>query len=178
MKEVGPLPVDMLASTANTQTSTFQVILLKHLSHVTQPYSTGRIRGVWRHLWHILNIFIFSAFAFCCTILACTVVSIAPLVAMYTFRRCLRLLRCLCLLYLQWNARTKREKLTEIMFEKYGVPAFFLVKNAVLAAFANGRSTGIVVDSGASQTSAIPVHDGYVLTQGVQVVILISLARP
>ncbi|KAH6940518.1 hypothetical protein HPB50_000539 [Hyalomma asiaticum] len=66
-----------------------------------------------------------------------------------------------------WNARTKREKLTEIMFEKYGVPAFFLVKNAVLAAFANGRSTGIVVDSGASQTSAIPVHDGYVLTQAV-----------
>ncbi|KAH8035333.1 hypothetical protein HPB51_004574 [Rhipicephalus microplus] len=66
-----------------------------------------------------------------------------------------------------WNARTKREKLTEIMFEKYGVPAFFLVKNAVLAAFANGRSTGIVVDSGASQTSAVPVHDGYVLTQAV-----------
>ena len=26
------------------------------------------------------------------------------------------------------------------MFEKYNVPAFFLVKNAVLAAFANGNS--------------------------------------
>lgn len=52
------------------------------------------------------------------------------------------------------------------MFEKYNIPAFFLVKNAVLAAFANGRSTGIVVDSGATHTSAIPVHDGYVLTQG------------
>lgn len=66
-----------------------------------------------------------------------------------------------------WNMRTKREKLTELVFEKYGVPAFFLVKNAVLAAFANGRSTGIVVDSGASQTSAVPVHDGYVLTQAI-----------
>ncbi|XP_064477175.1 actin-like protein 6A [Ornithodoros turicata] len=66
-----------------------------------------------------------------------------------------------------WNVRTKREKLTELVFEKYGVPAFFLVKNAVLAAFANGRSTGIVVDSGASQTSAVPVHDGYVLTQAI-----------
>lgn len=54
------------------------------------------------------------------------------------------------------------------MFEKYNIPAFFLVKNAVLAAFANGRSTGVVVDSGASQTSAVPVHDGYVLTQGMQ----------
>ena len=30
-------------------------------------------------------------------------------------------------------------KLCELMFEKYNVPAFFLVKNAVLAAFANGE---------------------------------------
>nr|CAG4642146.1 EOG090X0GT4 [Eurycercus lamellatus] len=66
-----------------------------------------------------------------------------------------------------WNTRAKREKLTEVMFEKYGVPAFYLVKNAVLAAFANGRSTGIVVDSGATHTSAVPVYDGYVLTQGI-----------
>jgi len=66
-----------------------------------------------------------------------------------------------------WNTRAKREKLTEIMFEKYNVPAFYLVKNAVLAAFANGRSTGIVVDSGSSHTSAVPVYDGYVLSQGI-----------
>jgi len=62
-----------------------------------------------------------------------------------------------------WNQKPRREKLTELMFEKYNVPAFFLVKNAVLAAFANGRSTGLVLDSGASHTSAIPVHEGYVL---------------
>ena len=57
-----------------------------------------------------------------------------------------------------WNVRNNREKLTELMFEKYNVPAFFLVKNAVLAAFANGRATALVVDSGATYTSAIPVH--------------------
>ncbi|KAG8310081.1 actin-like protein 6B [Homalodisca vitripennis] len=66
-----------------------------------------------------------------------------------------------------WNPRNKREKLTEIMFEKYNVPAFFLVKNAVLAAFANGRATGLVVDSGATHTSAVPVQDGFVLTQAI-----------
>lgn len=69
------------------------------------------------------------------------------------------------------------------MFEKYNVPAFFLVKNAVLAAFANGmlqyffflncinlngisllgKSTALVVDSGATHTSAVPVLDGYAL---------------
>lgn len=66
-----------------------------------------------------------------------------------------------------WNQKGRREKLTELMFEKYNVPAFFLVKNAVLAAFANGRSTGLVIDSGATQTSAIPIHDGYVLQQAI-----------
>lgn len=63
--------------------------------------------------------------------------------------------------------RQKREKITELMFEKYNIPAFFLVKNAVLAAFSNGRSTGIVVDSGSSQTSAVPVHDGYVIQKAI-----------
>lgn len=53
------------------------------------------------------------------------------------------------------------------MFEKYKVPAFFLVKNAALAAFANGRSTALVIDSGATHTSAVPVLDGYVISKAV-----------
>lgn len=66
-----------------------------------------------------------------------------------------------------WNVRQNREKLTELMFEKYNVPAFYVVKNAVLSAFANGRATALVIDSGATHTSAIPVHEGFVLTQAV-----------
>uniref|UniRef100_A0A8C1KDH7 Actin-like 6A n=2 Tax=Cyprinus carpio TaxID=7962 RepID=A0A8C1KDH7_CYPCA len=49
----------------------------------------------------------------------------------------------------------------------YNIPAFFLCKSAVLSAFANGRSTGLVLDSGSTHTTAIPVHDGYVLQQGI-----------
>ncbi|KAG5876710.1 hypothetical protein JTB14_038027 [Gonioctena quinquepunctata] len=66
-----------------------------------------------------------------------------------------------------WNQRQKREKLTELMFEKYKVPAFFLVKNAALAAFANGRATALVIDSGATHTTAVPVMDGYVVSNAV-----------
>ena len=33
--------------------------------------------------------------------------------------------------------------------------------------FANGRSTALILDSGATQTSAVPVYDGYVLQQGI-----------
>ena len=32
--------------------------------------------------------------------------------------------------------------------------------------FANGRSTGLVLDSGVTHTAAVPVYDGYVLQQG------------
>ncbi|GAB1602844.1 actin-like protein 6B [Argonauta hians] len=66
-----------------------------------------------------------------------------------------------------WNTKAKRETLTEVMFEKYNVPAFFLCKNAVLSAFASGRSTGLILDSGATHTTAVPVYDGYVLTQAI-----------
>ncbi|CAJ0573767.1 unnamed protein product, partial [Mesorhabditis spiculigera] len=66
-----------------------------------------------------------------------------------------------------WNDKAKREKLTELAFEKYNVPAYFLVNNAVLAAFANGRTSGLIVDSGATQTSAVPVFDGYAVKHAI-----------
>lgn len=65
-----------------------------------------------------------------------------------------------------WVTPPKREQMTELMFEKYQVPALYLAKNAALAAFANGRPTCLVVDSGATHTSAVPVHDGYYYIMG------------
>eukprot|EP00004_Rigifila_ramosa_P018756 TRINITY_DN4703_c0_g1_i1.p1 TRINITY_DN4703_c0_g1~~TRINITY_DN4703_c0_g1_i1.p1 ORF type:complete len:397 (+),score=94.46 TRINITY_DN4703_c0_g1_i1:210-1400(+) len=66
------------------------------------------------------------------------------------------------------NTKINREKMTEIMFETFSVPAMFMYKNAVLAAFANGRSTALVVDSGGAGTVVTPVHEGYALGKGVQ----------
>uniref|UniRef100_A0A8C8EKH2 Actin-like 6A n=1 Tax=Oncorhynchus tshawytscha TaxID=74940 RepID=A0A8C8EKH2_ONCTS len=57
--------------------------------------------------------------------------------------------------------------MSESLSPHYNIPAFFLCKTAVLSSFANGRSTGLVLDSGATHTTAIPVHDGYVLQQGI-----------
>jgi actin-related protein len=59
--------------------------------------------------------------------------------------------------------KDQRLKLTEFMFEKYNIPAMFLCKSAVLSAFSCARSTGLIVDSGHSNTYVIPVHDGYAL---------------
>ena len=66
-----------------------------------------------------------------------------------------------------WNERSRREKLAEVMFEKYNIPAFFVCKSPVLSAFSSGRSTGVVLDSGHTHTTATPVHDGYVLQNKV-----------
>jgi actin-related protein len=59
--------------------------------------------------------------------------------------------------------KESRLKLTEFLFEKYKVPAIFFCKDSVLSAFACGRSTALVLDSGSDTTTATPVHDGYAL---------------
>lgn len=63
--------------------------------------------------------------------------------------------------------KENRLKLTEMMFEKYGIPAMFICKSAVLSAFSCGRSTCLVFDSGHSSTYAVPVHDGYALQKAL-----------
>lgn len=52
-----------------------------------------------------------------------------------TLWQCLHLLSSTPVLSSQWNTRAKREKLTELMFEQYNIPAFFLCKTAVLTAY-------------------------------------------
>jgi len=66
-----------------------------------------------------------------------------------------------------FNIKANREKITEIMFEKLEIPALFLAKNPVLSAFSTGKSSALVVDSGAGVTSVTPVHDGYALQKSL-----------
>jgi actin-related protein 4 len=67
-----------------------------------------------------------------------------------------------------WNPSKAREKTIEIAMESWGTPAFYLAKNGVLAAFAAGKASALVVDVGASNVSVTPVHDGMILKRGVQ----------
>ena len=66
-----------------------------------------------------------------------------------------------------FNSNASREKMVEILFEKYKIPAVFISKNAVLSAFSCGRTTAVVLDSGGGSTCVAPVHDGYVLQRAV-----------
>ncbi len=51
-----------------------------------------------------------------------------------------------------YNTDSAREKMVELMFENYNVPAVFLTKNAVLSSFAMGKPTSLVVDMGHEST--------------------------
>ena len=57
--------------------------------------------------------------------------------------------------------------MTEIMFEKFNVPALFMSKDAVLSCFACGRTSGLVVDAGVSGTMISPVCDGWIDPKGI-----------
>ena len=62
-----------------------------------------------------------------------------------------------------FNPTDVRQKMAEIAFEKYNVPAFYLAKQPVCATFALGKSTALLVDIGAQVMSVTPVYDGLVL---------------
>ncbi|XP_033078876.1 actin-related protein T2-like [Trachypithecus francoisi] len=65
------------------------------------------------------------------------------------------------------NPRENREKMAEVMFEKFGVPAFYLSDQAVLALYALACVTGLVVDSGDGVTCTVPIFEGYFLPHAV-----------
>ncbi|KFO83098.1 Actin-like 6A, partial [Buceros rhinoceros silvestris] len=71
--------------------------------------------------------------------------------------------------YIDTNAlRVPRENMEAISPLKNGmIEDWDIFSLVALASFANGRSTGLILDSGATHTTAIPVHDGYVLQQGI-----------
>ncbi|MHA1595984.1 MAG: actin, cytoplasmic 2 [Candidatus Baldrarchaeia archaeon] len=66
------------------------------------------------------------------------------------------------------NPDKNREKLAEIMFETFNVPALWISVQAILSLYASGRTTGVVVDSGDGVTHVVPIYEGYAIEPAVQ----------
>jgi len=67
-----------------------------------------------------------------------------------------------------YNPKVSRESMVEIMFETFGVPSINISIQGVLALLGQGRTTGLVLDSGEGVTHTIPVFDGFGMPSGIQ----------
>jgi len=61
------------------------------------------------------------------------------------------------------NPLKNREKMCEVMFERYNFGGVYVAIQAVLALYAQGLSSGVVVDSGDGVTHIVPVYESTVL---------------
>lgn len=61
------------------------------------------------------------------------------------------------------NPLKNREQMCEVMFERYNFGGVYVAIQAVLALYAQGLSTGVVVDSGDGVTHIVPVYESTVL---------------
>eukprot|EP00354_Favella_ehrenbergii_P006515 CAMPEP_0170465762 /NCGR_PEP_ID=MMETSP0123-20130129/9981_1 /TAXON_ID=182087 /ORGANISM="Favella ehrenbergii, Strain Fehren 1" /LENGTH=372 /DNA_ID=CAMNT_0010731733 /DNA_START=66 /DNA_END=1180 /DNA_ORIENTATION=- len=66
------------------------------------------------------------------------------------------------------NPKENREKMMELMFETFEVKNAYVAIQAVMSLYANGRSTGLVVDSGDGVTHTVPVFEGFSIPHAVE----------
>jgi len=57
--------------------------------------------------------------------------------------------------------------MTQIMFEAFSVPAFYVQNQAVLSLYAAGCTTGVIIELGDGVTHTVPICEGFSLPHAI-----------
>jgi len=66
------------------------------------------------------------------------------------------------------NPKANREQMVTTLFETFEAQNVYVAIQAVMSLYANGRSTGLVVDSGDGVTHTVPVFEGFSIPHAVE----------
>ncbi|EGG24833.1 hypothetical protein DFA_03078 [Cavenderia fasciculata] len=66
------------------------------------------------------------------------------------------------------NPHKNREKMFEIMFEHFNVPAVYVSIQSVVSLYASALTTGVVIDSGDGVTHTVPVYQGHTYPAAIE----------
>lgn len=66
------------------------------------------------------------------------------------------------------NPKANREQMVQLLFEDFGAPAVHVAVSGVVALYATGSRTGLVVESGDGVSTVVPIYDDYVVPFAVQ----------
>jgi actin-related protein len=65
------------------------------------------------------------------------------------------------------NPKANRERMTQIMFETFGVSHIYVGIQAVLSLYSAGRTTGLVLDAGDGVSHTVPVYEGFSMPHAI-----------
>jgi len=65
------------------------------------------------------------------------------------------------------NPKSNREKMTQVLFETFAVPAMYVAIEGILSLYACGRTCGLVIESGDGVTQFVPIYSGYAVRHAI-----------
>lgn len=59
------------------------------------------------------------------------------------------------------NPKSNRERMCEMMFERFNIPGLYIAIQAVMSLYSSGKTTGAVLDIGDGATHIVPIFEGH-----------------
>lgn len=66
------------------------------------------------------------------------------------------------------NSNKEREKIAEIMFEKFSIFNIHIEPQQVMSLYSTTKTSGLIIESGEGSTEIVPIYEGYIIPQGIR----------